>query len=165
MTIIDRALRKRVFKKAQVRHNEIGGNKSCTLKNISDTGALLILDYMSYLPRDLNIYIELDSLEVPVRRARQNGLEVGVCFTGEFKSSELSRIQVVSFVSDQLSAQNSETIIDDYENALKLSSFSRRFYSSEFGNRNINLEYEKVPADALKANKQRLRRSNRFGNF
>lgn len=97
---INRALRKRTYKKAIVRRKQMGGDRACILRNISDTGALLEFDQANCLPMHFDVQVELDAMEVPAQWIRQDGARVGIKFTGPFKDINAARKQVFKSPDD-----------------------------------------------------------------
>lgn len=97
---IERAPRKRTYKKAIVRRKEMGGDRLCILRNISDTGALLEFEAANSLPMHFDVQVELDAMEVPAQWIRQEGERVGVKFTGPFKNINVARKQVFKSPDD-----------------------------------------------------------------
>lgn len=97
---LDRSPRKRTYKKASIRHKESGGDKSCILRNISETGALLEFDEAKGLPMFFTVQVELDAFEVPAQWVRREGQRVGVKFTGDTKDLKPSRTQILKSPDD-----------------------------------------------------------------
>lgn len=135
---IERKTRKRTYKRALITHQNIGGNKVCTLRNVSETGALLVLEEMSCLPQDFIVQIEIDATKVPVRRVRQNGTEIGVEFTGPFKSYKSSRSQVLSQFLDHPAQQDNLNVEHVNDASYRPSSLHKRRRCSKFGRRSFS---------------------------
>jgi hypothetical protein len=91
-----RALRKRTYKKAYVYRDDLGGKKQCTLRNISETGALIEFSDVTNLPKNFILQVELDSFEVPSQIVRQANGYFGLQFTGPLQNIQTTRKQVLS---------------------------------------------------------------------
>tara|TARA_R110002126_G_scaffold37975_4_gene113862 strand:+ start:998 stop:1510 length:513 start_codon:yes stop_codon:yes gene_type:complete len=103
-----RALRKRTYKKAYVYRDDLGGKKQCTLRNISETGALIEFSDVTNLPKNFILQVELDSFEVPSQIVRQANGYFGLLFTGPFQNIQTTRKQVLSSADSQTTALKTE---------------------------------------------------------
>jgi PilZ domain len=72
------ATRYRVTKPAQIEH---GGEKiSCTLRDLSTTGAALEVDDMATIPEHFMLVLLEEGLKLPCRVVRRTGFRIGVAF-------------------------------------------------------------------------------------
>jgi hypothetical protein len=91
-----RALRKRTYKQAYVYRDDLGGKKQCTLRNISETGALIEFSDVTNLPKNFILQVELDSFEVPSQIVRHANRHFGLLFIGPRRNIHTTRKQVLS---------------------------------------------------------------------
>ena len=72
------ATRYRVTKPAQIEH---GDEKiSCTLRDLSTTGAALEVDDMATIPEHFMLVFLEEGLKLPCRVVRRTGFRIGVAF-------------------------------------------------------------------------------------
>ncbi|MEM7289564.1 MAG: PilZ domain-containing protein [Pseudomonadota bacterium] len=76
------------------------GQTLCTLegviKNISDSGALIVVPDEHLLPDEFTIYNEIDAYKVDGNVVRRRGAEIGVMFTSARQPLDMARIRANS---------------------------------------------------------------------
>ncbi|MCB1510656.1 MAG: PilZ domain-containing protein [Hyphomicrobiaceae bacterium] len=96
-------LRRRVLKSGVIAFNNRHSTLPCTIKDISETGARLIVNGSINAPDTFELIVELDGLEAQCRVVRRTANEVRVNFVGEVVRRERKRIQVVAAVGPKKS--------------------------------------------------------------
>lgn len=91
-----RAVRKRVLKGATIAFNGRASTMSCTVKDISDTGARLRVSKDVAVPSHFDLIIEMDGLEASCTVAWRRGEEVGVTFDAPPTKGTPRRAQVIT---------------------------------------------------------------------
>jgi PilZ domain len=91
-----RALRRRVLKAGLVAYNERHSTLSCTVRDISDTGARVRVDGSVSAPDTFELIIQIDGLEASCEVVWRNGNEVGVRFLGAPRMVAAKRQQVIN---------------------------------------------------------------------
>lgn len=74
------APRRRVLKGARLVFNNGQSTIDCTVRNVSDTGALLLVDSSIGIPDQVQLLITSDKVSVPARVVRRTVREVAVKF-------------------------------------------------------------------------------------
>jgi hypothetical protein len=96
---IERAYRQRTYKSAFIYNKGYNGKRTCILRNISETGALLQIEHIAGLPSHFTVGVELDAFEVPAKWIWREEERVGVQFEGPLEPIESKRTQVL-YLSD-----------------------------------------------------------------
>ena len=123
---IERAYRQRTYKSAFIYNKGYNGKRTCILRNISETGALLQIEHIAGLPTHFMVGVELDAFEVPAKWIWREEEHVGVQFEGPPAPIESKRTQVL-YLSD-----DPRLIEDENPNQMQFGSRSAR----EIGERN-----------------------------
>jgi hypothetical protein len=89
------ATRKRVLKGGTIVFNARSSTLSCTVRDISDTGARLKVSKDLAIPSQFDLIVESDGIEVPCTVAWRRGEEVGVRFDAPPSKRAPKRSQVV----------------------------------------------------------------------
>lgn len=92
------APRKRVLKAGTIVFNNRSSTLSCTVRDLSDTGARLRVQKGHAVPSRFELRIEVDGFEVPCTVAWKKGEDVGVVFDAPPTKLAPSRAQVVGAV-------------------------------------------------------------------
>ena len=124
--LIERAYRQRTYKSAFIYNKGYNGKRTCILRNISETGALLQIEHIAGLPTHFMVGVELDAFEVPAKWIWREEEHVGVQFEGPLAPIESKRTQVL-YLSD-----DPRLIEDENPNQMQFGSRSAR----EIGERN-----------------------------
>lgn len=90
------APRKRVLKGATIAFNDRASTISCSVKDISDTGARLRISKGVAVPSRFDLIIEVDGVEVPCTVAWRKGEEIGVTFDAPPTKGTPRRAQIVT---------------------------------------------------------------------
>lgn len=98
-SFIERAYRQRTYKSAFIYNKGYNGKRTCILRNISETGALLQIEHIAGLPTHFMVGVELDAFEVPAKWIWREEEHVGVQFEGPLAPIESKRTQVL-YLSD-----------------------------------------------------------------
>jgi hypothetical protein len=91
-----RAPRKRVLKGAMIAFNNRSSTLSCTVRDISDTGARLRVAKDQAVPARFDLLIEVDGLEAPCTVAWRRGEDIGVTFDAPPTRRKPVRAQVIN---------------------------------------------------------------------
>lgn len=91
-----RARRARVYKKGKMVFQNGLRSIPCVVRNISDGGAMLEFDQPYILPKDFELYIDLEDYEVSCERRWETGLKCGVMFTSDRRHVPQKRYQTLS---------------------------------------------------------------------
>lgn len=91
-----RARRARVYKKGKMVFQNGLRSIPCVVRNISDGGAMLEFDQPYILPKDFELYIDLEDYEVTCERRWETGLKCGVMFTSERRHVPQKRYQTLN---------------------------------------------------------------------
>ncbi len=75
----------------------------CMIRNLSETGALILLNHPGPVPQQFTLYLELQGYRVECERAWMKGLKVGAHFIGEKIKTRISRDQHVETSENALS--------------------------------------------------------------
>lgn len=97
------ARRRRVLMKGVVSFNDGFSSAPCTIRNLSDTGAMIVLDAPAAVPTRFMLHAEIAGFKVPGEVAWHRGLAMGVRFTGPFEESRIVRQQHVGTSETALS--------------------------------------------------------------
>lgn len=93
-----RAPRKRVLKGARIVFNERSSTLSCTVRDISDTGARVRVAQGQAVPAQFDLLIDADGFEASCSVAWRRGEEVGVVFDAPPTVNAGKRAQVVTAI-------------------------------------------------------------------
>ena len=88
--------RRRVLKAGRAASNDRHLTVSCTVRDISDTGARLRLDTSLGVPDTFELIIEIDGLEVNCEVVWRSKNEVGVRFLAAPRRTATKRVQIVN---------------------------------------------------------------------
>lgn len=91
-----RAVRSKVLKGAHIAFNSEFSAIPCTIRNISDSGAQLIVEGGWFIPDRFTLHVEIDGFKVECQRVRQKGSECGVRFLSERIRTGAPRQQVLT---------------------------------------------------------------------
>jgi hypothetical protein len=91
-----RASRKRVLKGATMIFNDRSSTLSCTVRDISETGARLRVPKGQAVPSQFDLLIEVDGLQAPCTVTWRRGEEIGVAFDAPPSVGIPMRAQVVT---------------------------------------------------------------------
>ena len=91
-----RERRARVYKKGKMVFQNGLRSIPCVVRNISGGGAMLEFDQPYILPKDFELYIDLEDYEVSCERRWETGLKCGVMFTSERRHVPQKRYQTLS---------------------------------------------------------------------
>ncbi len=97
--LVERAYRQRTYKSAFIYNKGYNGKRTCILRNISETGALLQIEHIAGLPSHFTVGVELDAFEVAAKWIWREEERVGVQFEGPLAPIESKRTQVL-YLSD-----------------------------------------------------------------
>lgn len=100
--LIPRARRARVFKKGKMVFQNGLRSLPCTVRNISDGGAMLQFDQAYLLPKEFELHIDLEDYEVTCERRWEEGLRCGVQFISEKRPVHQQRAQVLKSSEEAL---------------------------------------------------------------
>jgi len=78
-----RLLRTRTFLKGIVYYDNRRASIECTVRDLSDTGALIAFTTMVTLPDNIELHIPQRQMTLPVRVQRRDGYEIGVSFQNQ----------------------------------------------------------------------------------
>jgi hypothetical protein len=95
------AQRKRILKRGILLMNARHTTLDCSVRDLSEGGARLVLDDASLAPDTFELMIELDGLEAPCQVVWRRRTEVGVKFTAPPRFTPPTRKQVISAVIPQ----------------------------------------------------------------
>lgn len=90
--------RKRVLKGGTIAFNNRASTLSCTVRDLSDTGARLRVAKGQAVPSQFDLVVEVDGLEVPCSVVWRKGEEVGVSFDAPPTLGTPRRAQVVTAI-------------------------------------------------------------------
>lgn len=90
-----RERRARVYKKGKMVFQNGLRSIPCVVRNISGGGAMLEFDQPYILPKDFELYIDLEDYEVSCERRWETGLKCGVMFTSERRHVPQQRYQTL----------------------------------------------------------------------
>lgn len=91
-----RAARTKVLKGAFIAFNHDYSAIPCTIRNISDAGAQLVVEGGWFIPDRFTLHVDVDGLKVECERIWQKGSECGVRFAGERIRTGSPRQQVLT---------------------------------------------------------------------
>lgn len=97
-----RERRARVFKKGKMVFQHGLRSIPCTIRNISEGGALLEFEQAYMLPKEFDLNIDLEDYEVTCERRWEDGLRCGVQFIGEKRPVSAQRAQVLKTSEEAL---------------------------------------------------------------
>ncbi|TYC51934.1 PilZ domain-containing protein [Rhodobacterales bacterium] len=100
--LIPRERRARVLKKGKMIFENGLRSLPCTVRNISDGGALIEFEQAYLLPVEFVLHIELESYEVTCERRWQDGLRCGAQFISEKRPVGKQREQVLKTSEEAL---------------------------------------------------------------
>jgi hypothetical protein len=92
------APRKRVLKGARIAFNERSSTLSCTVRDLSETGARLRVPQGQAVPARFDLLIDVDGFEAPCTVAWRRGEDVGVTFDAPPTVGPPKRAQVVNTI-------------------------------------------------------------------
>ncbi|WP_305986345.1 PilZ domain-containing protein [Roseibium sp. MMSF_3544] len=102
---VPRARRARVYKKGKMVFQNGLRSIPCVVRNISDGGAMLEFEQPYILPKDFELYIDLEDYEVSCERRWEEGLKCGVMFTSSKRHVSQQRAQVLKSSETALQAR------------------------------------------------------------
>lgn len=94
-----RATRKRVLKGALIAFNNRSSTMSCTVRDLSDTGARLRFAPGQAIPGRFDLIIESEGIDVPCAVAWRRGEDIGVAFDHPPERKAPARAQAIAPVS------------------------------------------------------------------
>lgn len=97
------APRRRVLLKGLVSLDGLFTAEPCTVRNISDTGAMIIFEHPAVVPTRFTLIIDLLGFKVLCEQVWQKGLTYGVRFTSGREETSYRRRQVLSTSENALS--------------------------------------------------------------
>ncbi|MEM5585701.1 PilZ domain-containing protein [Roseibium sp. AS2] len=100
-----RERRARVFKKGKMVFQHGLRSIPCTIRNISEGGALLEFEQAYMLPKEFDLHIDLEDYEVTCERRWEDGLRCGVQFLGEKRPVSAQRAQVLKTSEEALKSE------------------------------------------------------------
>lgn len=106
--LIPRERRARVFKKGKMVFQNGLRSLPCTVRNISDGGALLEFEQAFLLPKEFDLHIDLEDYEVTCERRWEEGLRCGVKFISEKRRVGQQRAQVLKSSEEALKSDIDE---------------------------------------------------------
>jgi hypothetical protein len=92
---LPRQRRSRVLKKGKLVFQHGLRSIPCTVRNLSEGGALLEFEQAYMLPKEFDLSIDLEDYEVTCERRWEDGLRCGVQFIGEKRPVTAQRAQVL----------------------------------------------------------------------
>jgi hypothetical protein len=90
-----RTPRRRVLKSGLVAFNQRHATLSCTVRDLSDTGALLRLSDVAHVPQRFELIVELDGLEADCEVMWRRGRDLGVKFSAPPRKAAPRRSQTI----------------------------------------------------------------------
>lgn len=90
------AERRRILKSGLISFNHRGSVLNCMVRNISNTGAQLLLADTRPVPPVFELNVEIDGLRVPCQVMWRTHDRVGVRFTGPMTFGKPKRVQSLS---------------------------------------------------------------------
>lgn len=106
--LVPRERRARVFKKGKMIFQKGLRSLPCTVRNISEGGALLEFEQAFLLPREFDLHIDLEDYEVTCERRWEEGLRCGVKFISEKRRVGQQRAQVLKSSEEALKSDIDE---------------------------------------------------------
>ncbi|POF32295.1 PilZ domain-containing protein [Roseibium marinum] len=106
--LLPRQRRARVFKKGKMIFQNGLRSIPCTVRNISEGGAMLQFEQAFLLPKEFDLQIELEDYEVTCERRWEDGLRCGVQFVGEKRHTSKQRAQVLKTSEEALKVEVNE---------------------------------------------------------
>jgi len=100
-----RERRARVFKKGKMVFQHGLRSIPCTVRNISEGGAMLEFEQAYMLPREFDLHIDLENYEVTCERRWEDGLRCGVQFISEKRRVSAQRAQVLKTSEEALKSE------------------------------------------------------------
>ncbi len=97
------APRRRVLLKGLVSLDGLFSAEPCTVRNISDTGAMIIFEHPAVVPTRFTLIIDLLGFKVLCEQVWQKGLTFGVRFASAREETSFRRRQVLSTSENALS--------------------------------------------------------------
>lgn len=95
-TVVERTKsRRRILKSGVIAYSGRQVTIKCTVRDMSECGARLIVEGAVEAPDTFELLIDLDGIEVECKIAWRRGKDLGVTFTGPVRASERRRIQVL----------------------------------------------------------------------
>lgn len=94
--LVERAPRKRVFKGAKAAFDNDRRSMSCTIRDVSETGAKLQFDGEWFIPEQFTLHVELDGYKLECVRVWHKGGDCGVRFVSGRMASGRARQQVIA---------------------------------------------------------------------
>lgn len=90
-----RARRMRSLKQGKIAFFDQYCSVDCVVRDLSDTGAKLVLSAMPHSLENLVLHVPMDGFSVPVEKVWSNGNTWGVRFIGEKTASRIARAQIL----------------------------------------------------------------------
>lgn len=87
--------RRRTLKAGVIAYSGRHVTLHCTIRDLSDGGARLLVTGTVEAPDTFELIIEIDALEVPCAVMWRRGMEIGVKFTAPPRRREKKRLQVI----------------------------------------------------------------------
>ncbi|WP_299811889.1 PilZ domain-containing protein [uncultured Roseibium sp.] len=106
--LLPRERRARVFKKGRMIFQSGLRSIPCTVRNLSDGGAMLEFEQAFLLPKEFDLQIDLEDYEVTCERRWEDGLRCGVQFVSEKRHTSKQRAQVLKTSEDALKTEVDE---------------------------------------------------------
>ncbi|GAB4536264.1 MAG: hypothetical protein Tsb0019_37670 [Roseibium sp.] len=100
--------RARVLKKSKLLFQHGLRSIPCTVRNLSEGGALLEFEQAYMLPKEFILSIDLENYEVTCERRWEDGLRCGVQFIGEKRQVTAQRAQVLKSSEEALTRELDE---------------------------------------------------------
>lgn len=95
-TVARSADRRRTLKAGVIAYSGRHVTLQCAVRDLSDTGARLLVEGSIDAPDTFELIIAIDGMEADCRVAWRRGKEVGVVFVGGSRRSEKKRTQVIA---------------------------------------------------------------------
>ncbi len=106
--LLPRQRRARVFKKGRMIFQSGLRSIPCTVRNLSDGGAMLEFEQAFLLPKEFDLQIDLEDYEVTCERRWEEGLRCGVEFISEKRPVGKLRAQILKSSDDALTEEIDE---------------------------------------------------------
>ena len=91
-----RSSRNKVLKGAHVAFNNEFSAIPCTVRNVSETGARLVIEGGWFVPDTFVLHVDIDGYKIECKRVWQKGSECGVRFIGEKRMTRSKCQQVLT---------------------------------------------------------------------
>ena len=100
-----RAKRHRVLLRGHIGFNDNFVSVNCAIRNLSETGAMLVLEAPAAIPENFTLFAELSGFKVECNTAWHKGLALGVRFTSGRQPVKMARSQHLGTSQTALSEQ------------------------------------------------------------